>query len=144
MVADYLIIQEQRTALFEYPSVNLDENKTMKKTLLTFAIVLTFPLTAAAFSGGHGFGSEEHHKHRIERLTKELGLTDEQKTKMEAIFKEQHEKFKALREETHNKLGTVLSPEQMAKMDELKKQRQEHRKQRWEHKKQEKTLDKSE
>lgn len=109
----------------------------MKKTLLTLAIVLTFPLTAAAFPGGHGPGSEEHQKHRIERLTKELNLTDEQKTQVEAIFKEQHDKFKALREETHAKLGTVLSPEQMTRMEELKKQR-------WEHRKHKKSMDKPE
>jgi protein CpxP len=116
----------------------------MKKTLLTLAIVLTFPLTVAAFSGGHGPGSEEHQKHRIERLTKELNLTDEQKTKVEAIFKEQQEKFKALHEETHTKLGTVLSPEQVSKLDELKKQRWEHKKQRGEHRKHEKAQEKAE
>jgi protein CpxP len=100
----------------------------MNKTLLTLAIVLTFPLTVAAFPGGHGPGSEEHQKHRIERLTKELNLTDEQKAKVEAIFKTQHDKFKALHEETHTQLGTVLSPEQLTKLDDLKKQRWEHRK----------------
>jgi protein CpxP len=109
----------------------------MKKTLLTLAIVLAFPLAAAAFPGGHGPGSEEHQKHRIERLTKELDLTAEQKTKVEAIYKEQHDKFKALREETHTKLGTVLSPEQLAKLDDLKKQR-------WEHRKHKKALEKPE
>jgi periplasmic protein CpxP/Spy len=101
---------------------------TMNKTLLTLAIVLTFPLTVAAFPGGHGPDSEEHQARRIERLTRELKLTDEQKTKVEAIFKEQHYKFKVIHEETQTKFGTVLSPEQMTKLDDLKKQRWEHRK----------------
>jgi protein CpxP len=109
----------------------LDENKTMNKTLLTLAIVISFPLAAAAFPGAEGPGSEGHQKHRIERLTKDLNLTDEQKSKVETIFKEQHDKFKALREETHSKLGTVLTPEQIAKFEELKKQHRGH----WKHKK---------
>lgn len=102
----------------------------MNKTLLTLAIILTFPLTVAAFPGAQGPGAEEYQKHRVERLTKELNLSAEQKSKVEAIFKEQHEKFKALHEETHTKLGTVLSPEQMSKLEALKQQRREH----WKHK----------
>ena len=109
----------------------------MNKTLLTLAIVLTFPLTVSAFPGGQGPNSESHQKHRIERLTQDLNLTAEQKTKVEAIFNEQHDKFKALHEETQTKLGTVLSPEQMTRMDNLKKQR-------WEHRKHKKTMDKPE
>ncbi|MBL1264268.1 hypothetical protein [Candidatus Methylomicrobium oryzae] len=103
----------------------------MNKTLLTLAFVTIFPLTAAAFPGDQASGSEEHQKHRIERLTQELQLTDQQKNEVEAIFKEQHDKFKALHDETHSKLGTVLTPEQMTKLDELKKQRREH----WKHRK---------
>ncbi|MGR8953324.1 MAG: Spy/CpxP family protein refolding chaperone [Gammaproteobacteria bacterium] len=103
----------------------------MHKTLLTLAIVLTFPLTVAAFPGGQDPDAEEHRQHRLERLTRELKLTDEQKTKVEALFKEQHDKFKLLHEETRIKLGKVLSPEQMTQMDDLKKQRRE----RWQHKK---------
>lgn len=102
----------------------------MNKSILTLALVLTLPLTAMAFPGGDQ-GPEGRHGQRIERLTKELNLTDEQKTKVEAVFKEQHEKFKAVHEETKSKLSTVLSPEQMTKMDELKKQHKE----KWMHKK---------
>jgi len=103
----------------------------MNKTLLTLAIALTFPLTAAAFPGGYGPDSEAHQGHRIERLTQELKLSDAQKSQVEAIFKEQHEKAKALHEETHAKLSKVLSPEQLTKLEDLKKQRREH----WKHKK---------
>ncbi|EIC29991.1 Spy/CpxP family protein refolding chaperone [Methylomicrobium album] len=102
----------------------------MNRTLPILAIVLTFPLTVAAFPGAQGPGSEEHQTHRIERLTNELNLTGEQKSKVEAIFNEQHEKLKVLHDETHTKLGTVLSPEQMSKLEALKKQRREH----WKHK----------
>lgn len=103
----------------------------MNKTLLTLAFVTIFPLTAAAFPGAQGPGSEDHQQPRIERLTQELQLTDEQKGKVEAIFKEQQDKFKALHEETHNKLGAVLTPEQLTKLDALKKQHRGH----WKNKK---------
>jgi protein CpxP len=113
------------------PAILLNENMTMNKTLLTLVCAMTFPLAAAAFPGGSGPGPEDHQKHRLERLTQELKLTNEQKSKVEAIFKEEHEKFKALHEETHGKLGTVLTPEQMTKLEDLKKQRREH----WKHSK---------
>lgn len=96
----------------------------MKKILLTLALALVLPITAMAFGGGDQ-GPGWRHGPRMERLTKELNLTDEQKTKMEAIFKEQHEKVQAIREESKTKLQTVLSPEQITKMDELKKQHRE-------------------
>lgn len=96
----------------------------MKKTLMTLTIVLAFPLAALAYSGG-GPGPDGHHGRRVERLTKELNLTDEQKTKVEALFKEQHEKFKAIHDETDAKLGTILTPEQKTKLEEIRKQRME-------------------
>ncbi len=102
----------------------------MKKILLAAAIAASLPLTAAAFSGG-GSGPDDFHGRRMERLSKELSLTDEQKAAMETLFKEQHEKFKAIHEETRNKLGTILTPEQLAKMDEMKK----HRLEKWHWKK---------
>lgn len=108
----------------------LYERLAMNKTILTLALILTLPLTAMAFPGGDQ-GPEGRHGKRIERLTKELNLTGEQKTKVEAIFQEQHEKFKAIHEETQTKLSTVLSPEQITKMEELKKQHKE----KWMHKK---------
>ncbi len=108
----------------------LYERQAMNKTILTLALVLTLPLTAMAFPGGDQ-DPEGRHGKRIERLTKELNLTGEQKTKVEIIFQEQHEKFKAIHEETQTKLSTVLSPEQITKMEELKKQHKE----KWMHKK---------
>ena len=97
----------------------------MNKKIITLALALALPLTAAAFPGGQG-DFEGHHANRIERLTKELDLTPEQKTKVEAIFKEQHEKFKIIHEETQKQLQEVLTKEQMTKMDDMKKQRQEN------------------
>ena len=99
----------------------------MNKTILTLAFALSLPLTAIAQPGGPSGDkpTEWRHGQRIERMTKELNLTPDQKTKVEALFKEQHEKFKAIHEETQTKLKTILTPDQMTKMEELKKQRRE-------------------
>ena len=96
----------------------------MNKKIITLALALALPLTVAAFHGGNG-DFEGHRANRVERLTKNLDLTPEQKTKVEAIFKEQDEKFKIIHEETQKRLQEVLTKEQLTKFDELKKQRHE-------------------
>jgi periplasmic protein CpxP/Spy len=96
----------------------------MNKRIITFVLALTLPLTVSAFPGGNG-DFDGHHANRVERLTKSLDLTPEQKTKVETLFKEQEEKFKIIHEETHKRLQEVLTKEQMTKMDDMKKQRHE-------------------
>ena len=96
----------------------------MHKKIITLALALALPLTVAAFPGDNG-GFEGHHANRVERLTKNLDLTPEQKTKVETIFKEQEEKFKIIHEETQKRLQEVLTKEQMTKMEDIKKQRHE-------------------
>jgi protein CpxP len=110
----------------------------MNTKIATLAIALALPLTAAAFPGSGGGCFEGHRGDRMERMTKKLDLTDEQKGKLEVIFKEQKEKFDAIHQETRNRMQTVLSSEQMAKLDELKKIRQEKwqkRHEEWKNKK---------
>ena len=96
----------------------------MNKKIITLALALALPLTVAAYPGDKG-DFEGHHANRVEHLAKNLDLTPEQKTKVEAIFKEQEEKFKLIHEETHKRLQEVLTKEQITKMDDLKKQRHE-------------------
>ncbi len=65
----------------------------------------------------------------INRMAKDLGLNDDQKAKVEsifdeekqtveAIFKEEGEKLQAAQQQTHNSLQQVLTPEQLAKLDQ--------------------------
>lgn len=61
----------------------------------------------------------KHHGKRMEMLTQELGLNDDQKSKMQAIFDEQKQKFKAIHEETRSRLRTVLTPEQFSKFESM-------------------------
>lgn len=97
----------------------------MRKNLILAAAILALPLTAFAYPGENDYGQPVDHK--LEHLNKMLQLSPEQKTKLEAIFKEQHEKFRAIHEESHSRIKAVLSPEQMAKMDEMRKRHQEQR-----------------
>ncbi|MDD2761133.1 MAG: hypothetical protein PHH11_12670 [Methylomonas sp.] len=98
----------------------------MNKKILTIALALALPLSVAAYPGGkHGDDADGYHAQRIERLTKELDLTADQQTQLEQIFKDQAEKREALRQETHQRMQTVLTPEQVTKFEEMKKNRHE-------------------
>jgi len=89
-----------------------------------------------------------HHGQRagqLERLSKELNLTDEQKTKVKPILDEQtkqmhatqedssltqeqkHDKMKQIHETTHSQINDILTPEQQKKFAALKEQQKEHR-----------------
>ena len=100
----------------------------MNKKMIIMAMAIALPLTVSAMPG-EGPGSEGgKHANRLEKMAKTLNLTDDQKAKLEAIFKEQHAKYKALRKETSERMSEVLTAEQMEKMQEGKKRRQEKRK----------------
>ena len=111
----------------------------MNKKLVTLVVALALPLTVFACPGGDGPGFEGHRGDRLERMSKKLDLTDEQKGKLEVIFKEQQEKFDVIHQETRTRMQKVLSSEQMAKLDELKKLHEEKwqkRHEEWKNKKQ--------
>lgn len=70
----------------------------------------------------------------VNRMAKELGLNDSQrsqveailndeKMKVEAVFNEEKMKLQAIQEETHTSLKTVLTPEQMQKLDKKMRQK---------------------
>jgi Spy/CpxP family protein refolding chaperone len=104
----------------------------MNKKIVTLAIALALPLTVFACPGG-GPGFEGHRGDRLERMSKQLDLSAEQNVKVEEIFKEQRGKFEAIHQETRTRMQKVLTSQQMAKLDELKKLRQE----KWQKKKEE-------
>ncbi|NJO84233.1 MAG: hypothetical protein HC828_16575 [Blastochloris sp.] len=81
------------------------------------------------------------HKDRIEQMKTDLGLSDEQVTKIKAIMEEEKGSFKALRDDTTlskedkkakmmelrksqgDKIKAVLTPEQQVKFEEKMKER---------------------
>jgi protein CpxP len=74
---------------------------------------------------------------RLERLSKELKLTDEQKTQLKPILEDEQKQFEALRNEgsltreerwtkmqeirqsTHERMNSVLTPDQQAKLKKM-------------------------
>lgn len=112
----------------------------MKKVLgLLLAGMFFAALNAQAHCGKCGMEDGAHKDDKgamvsakVDKLAKELSLTDEQKGKVEGIIKEKMEKKQQLMEEHHKsmdalqedfkaKLGGVLSAEQMAKWEDMKK-----------------------
>ena len=97
----------------------------MYKKITIIALALSLPLAVAASSGAGGPGHFGHRGDKIERLSKELDLTADQKAKLEEIFKQEHEKFEAIRQDAHQQMKGVLNADQMAKFEELQKKRHE-------------------
>ena len=85
-----------------------------------------------------------HHGQQLERLSKELNLTDEQKEKVKPILDEQtkqmhaaqedtsltqqqkRDKMKQIHQTTHSQINEILTPEQQKKFAALKEQQKEH------------------
>jgi periplasmic protein CpxP/Spy len=114
------------------------ENYAMNVKLISIIIALALPLSVAAYPGGKG-GHEQYRAKKIERLDKELGLSEDQKANIDALFKEQGEKYKALHQETQSRLQTILTPEQNSKLEEMKQRRHE----KWREKHQQRKQDES-
>jgi Spy/CpxP family protein refolding chaperone len=88
---------------------------------------------------GPGPGPQHMMENPFEHLSKDLNLTDEQKTKvqpiidqtkpqMAAIHKEAMEKMHALLENAVNQIRPLLTPEQQQKFDAMKKAHEDMRK----------------
>ncbi|WP_150046036.1 Spy/CpxP family protein refolding chaperone [Methylomonas rhizoryzae] len=101
----------------------------MNKTIIAIALAVTVPFAVIAASQTEGEPNQYHRGDRIERMTKELNLSDQQKTQLKDIFQQHHQKHEALRQELRQQLQTVLSAEQLAKFDEKRKNRHE----KWRH-----------
>lgn len=111
--------------------------------LVVLAIAALGPLTRPTFAGdagkdrGKGRGSGE----MLERLKKELSLTDNQVTKIKPILEDQAKQVRALREDkstpndqkrtkyreimqkSQNEIGKILTPDQKKKWEEATKER---------------------
>jgi periplasmic protein CpxP/Spy len=117
-------------------------------------LILGYSLPAKAQYGGSqqstpAAQSEMHHgphANRLEWLSKELNLTEEQKAKVKPILEDQekqmhaihednslsqeqrHEKMMQLHETTHSQINAILTPDQQKKFAELKEQHMAHQK----------------
>jgi len=97
----------------------------MKKMLPILLLLTSIPLTVFAGEVPNGPRPEfveafkKHHAHKMEMMAKELGLTADQKNKVDSIFEEQRVKLHAIHEETKTRLQAVLSSEQLKKYEDI-------------------------
>ena len=114
----------------------------MKKLSLIAALALggllacttvTMAQDAGAKKGKRGFSAEQ----RLERMSTELKLTDEQKPKVKAVLEEtgkqyqglrdlpqdeRRTKMQSIREEENKKLKAILTPDQMEKYTKMQEE----------------------
>ena len=121
----------------------------MKFRIPLFTLFVSLAMTAMLFAQppggpgrGLGMGPRLTPLERAEQLKDELNLTDEQTSKVKAVFEEQDKEMKKLfekseddraamrdtmlkkRKETDQKITSLLNAEQKKKFEELQKQRQ--------------------
>ncbi|HEX5035951.1 MAG TPA: hypothetical protein VFX30_02195 [bacterium] len=98
----------------------------MKKGLVIGALALGLTAGGAAlttsqdlFAHAKEFKAkmEERQQKRLEKMTRELNLTSDQKAKIQSLFNDQRAKMKAIREETHTKMLALLNADQKAKLE---------------------------
>ncbi len=92
------------------------------KTTLVALILTAFMAPAMSHDKVH---DHEYKKgqHMMERLDKELGLSDELRQQVQAVFAEQHARHKALRAETKGRLNEILDAEQQTRLEQLRAER---------------------
>jgi Spy/CpxP family protein refolding chaperone len=121
--------------------------KKMTRKIIALAAAATLSLASLVYlqakepAPKHEHGPGPHHEmgNPLEHLSKDLNLTDEQKTKVQpiidqtkpqlaAIHKEAMEKMHALMESTGAQIRPLLTPEQQKKFDAMKKAHEDMRK----------------
>jgi len=101
----------------------------MKKTLIALTLAAAIPAAVLASSGERG---PHDRGPNVERMSEMLDLSDEQRTQLRALFEEQAAEREAMRNEMRARMSKLLTPEQQARMDEMREKRREHRKARHE------------
>ncbi|UJP05921.1 MAG: hypothetical protein LZF61_02785 [Nitrosomonas sp.] len=98
--------------------------------IIKFSLILTVStaLISPAIAWPQQQNSASDSKEVVNRIGKELGLNDAQKSKLnaifiderkkvEAVFNEERKKLQQIQEQTRASLQAVLTPEQMDKLD---------------------------
>lgn len=121
----------------------MSETSATKKAALWVAIVFLLG-TATGAMVGYGYAERsvsaanklvpepERRAHRMEQLTKDLGLTNEQAKQLDAILLQWHTEMKAIHDQTdaqiqqerqkgRDQIRAILTPEQIPKFEEFVK-----------------------
>jgi Spy/CpxP family protein refolding chaperone len=91
------------------------------KKILTFAIVLSVFAAAPLFAEGEHEGKDFGAK-KVEKMKEKLSLSDEQASQVKSILDSGRDKMKALRDEIDGQIVAVLTPEQKANYEAMKKE----------------------
>jgi Spy/CpxP family protein refolding chaperone len=94
----------------------------LKNTLAAVTCAAVIPLAVHASPGDDDRPSRAE---RMDRLSQRLDLSEEQRTRMEALFEEHRAQREAMRERMHARMAEVLTPEQRERMEEMRSQRRE-------------------
>lgn len=110
----------------------------------SLALALAFAGGTALAGDGHGHGGDgpKNPEKHMEKMTENLGLSPEQRDKVKVLMDEHHARREAQRNAMHEEmrasLAKVLTPEQMAKFDQMhadRKDKSESKKDRKEERK---------
>ena len=105
----------------------------MKIKILLVVSLMVSLFTASIILHAQNKNSPADNRNAIDRMTKELGLNETQRSKVEAIlnaeqnkveavFNEERKKLQLIQEETRSSLQGVLTPEQMQKLENKMRQ----------------------
>lgn len=96
----------------------------MNKQLISALLVLNLPITAFSLQSQYGDSNLLDKSQKVGYLTKELGLNEAEKAKVEAIINDEKMKFETRRQEKRTQLEDTLTQKQIAKFNEIEQQRQ--------------------
>ncbi|HEC57989.1 hypothetical protein LCGC14_1380630 [marine sediment metagenome] len=100
----------------------------MKRILTAALIASTLLLSSNALRAGDNVPKQPRHnpEQMVERMAKNLNLTEEQKTNITAVKKDEFEKISALREENKKKIESYLTDEQKKQLEQQKNAKKSH------------------
>jgi Spy/CpxP family protein refolding chaperone len=120
---------------------NRANNKAIGLIVLVFLLGIAIGGLGTHFWGGRIFGGRADHPRIVERLTRELALTPDQRKQLETIIEETRTKFQSIyeqerplydqaRKEGRGRIRAILTPEQRPKFEEFVRRLDEERSKR--------------
>ncbi len=100
----------------------------------TTTLLLAAMLGAGAFTA-YAEPSEDFMEKRMERMSNNLELNEQQQQQLQEIVQTQVEQRKAMRESHADRVKSILTPEQQVKFDEQRAQRKAKRQNKHENRK---------
>jgi protein CpxP len=96
-----------------------------KNTTLAAAVILSLGMAATGPSSFVWANDEHHHmspaemEKKMDKMAKDLSLTQDQKNQVRSIKEDKHRKMEDAEKESKDRIRAVLTPEQQAKFDKM-------------------------